>query len=86
MVLGGLVTGLTAKNLFPFPVSPYKGISYSKLSKALSEMVLPSFCGALDGMFLVSDLTGEQCGIENALTRSVREAGSTLKGLRLDEF
>ena len=80
------MTGLAAENLFPFPVSPYKGISYSKLSKALSKMVLPSFCGALDGMNLVSNLTEEQCGIGKALNRSVREAGSALKGLKLDEF
>ncbi|KAF7507990.1 hypothetical protein GJ744_009887 [Endocarpon pusillum] len=86
MVLGALMKGLAAENLVPFPVSPYKGISYSKLSEALSGMVLSSLCEALVGMNLVSNLTKKQCSIKNALNRTVREAGLALKGLKLDEF
>ena len=82
MVLGGLIKGLTAAGLNPLPVSPYQGVSYSKLSKALKGMSLPSLCG-LHFRTTSSSLRGG-CRIQEGLHANVEKVDSILKAVNLE--
>lgn len=55
------------------------------LSGALLDMTLPSMCGTLEEMVLLSSLTEEPCGIKEDLQHGVRQAGWILKGLQLEK-
>jgi hypothetical protein len=83
MVLGGLIRGLSILNLYPLPVHPYDGISFSKLSASLRQIRLLTLCDTPRQYRMTNK---DKCGVKESLHQSIRQADETLAGLKLDEF
>ena len=76
--------GLTTAGLNPLPLSPYQGISYSKLSTSLKNMSLPTLCELLPATTNSLNKQISDCGVKKRLHDKVEKAGSILKAINLE--
>ena len=80
--------GLATLKLFPLPISPYVGISFTQLSESLSQMALPTLREILrkKGYGRTSYRLGSACSIKERLHGAIKQAGEKLVRLELDKL